>query len=303
METIKINMPRASTIQTNGVNLHVMQAGDKDGEPILLLHGFPEFWYGWHKQITPLAEAGYRVIVPDQRGYNLSDKPNGIEAYRVEELVKDMIGLIDHFGYEKVRLVGHDWGAIVAWFLAMWHPDRFEQLVIANVPHPYVFSHFLKTQPSQMMKSWYAVSFQMPVIPEMMIRANNYAMFANILADTGRLNEREINLYRQAWSQDGAMTAMVNWYRAYIQQSPKRKNDGKIHVDTLMLWGMKDFALSHEMAPPSIEQCDNGHLIFFKGANHFVQHERAEQITEMMQTFFAQGLQGIRETYPEQTLD
>jgi pimeloyl-ACP methyl ester carboxylesterase len=125
-------------VQTNEIRLHVVQAGPRSGIPIVFLHGFPEFWYGWKKQIPTLAEAGFRVIVPDQRGYNLSDKPKGIRNYRLDELVKDIVGLIDSLEYEKVNLVGHDWGAIVAWTLAYQHPKRLQRLSILNVPHPVV---------------------------------------------------------------------------------------------------------------------------------------------------------------------
>jgi pimeloyl-ACP methyl ester carboxylesterase len=132
-----------STIETNGIQLHVVQAGPKSGVPVVLLHGFPEFWYGWRKQIPALVEAGCRVIVPDQRGYNLSDKPKGIKSYGVFTLVDDIIGLIDALGYEKVNLVGHDWGAVVAWTLAIKYPERLQRLSIMNVPHPAVMKRFL----------------------------------------------------------------------------------------------------------------------------------------------------------------
>src|SRR5512138_809597 len=151
-----------STIKTNGIQLHVVQAGPKNGIPVLLLHGFPEFWYGWRKQIPALAEAGCRVIVPDQRGYNLSDRPKGIRAYRVDELVADVVGLIDALEYERVNVVGHDWGALVAWMLAIRHPERLHRLGIVNVPHPAVIRHFLRRDPEQMMRSWYAAFFQLP---------------------------------------------------------------------------------------------------------------------------------------------
>src|SRR5512134_3366243 len=127
-----------STIKTNGIQLHSVQAGPKDGIPVVLLHGFPEFWYGWRKQIPALAESGCRVIVPDQRGYNLSDKPRGVQAYCVDNLVNDIVGLIGALDYEKVNLVGHDWGALVAWMLAIKHPNRVHRLGIINVPHPTV---------------------------------------------------------------------------------------------------------------------------------------------------------------------
>jgi epoxide hydrolase 4 len=124
-----------STIETNGIRLHVVQAGPKSGVPLLLLHGFPENWRCWIKQMPALSAASCRVIVPDQRGYNLSDKPKGIKNYRVEELTKDILGLIDALEYEKVNLVGHDFGALVAWMLAIHHPERLHRLGIINVPH------------------------------------------------------------------------------------------------------------------------------------------------------------------------
>src|SRR5664279_5354974 len=145
-------------IQTNGVTLHVAQAGAPDAPLVILLHGFPEFWYGWHQQIPFLAEHGYRVCAPDQRGYNISDKPAGIDAYRVETLVDDVIGLINASGREKVYLVGHDWGAAVAWAVALLHPERLDKLVIMNVPHPKVFAETLRSSLRQMLKSWYADS-------------------------------------------------------------------------------------------------------------------------------------------------
>lgn len=278
---------KPTRIQTNGVELHVMQAGKSSGAPVILLHGFPEFWYGWHHQMTPLADAGYHVIVPDQRGYNLSDKPKDIAAYRVDELVKDIIGLIDHYGYDKVRLAGHDWGALVAWHVAMWHPERLQQLVIANVPHPYIFSRFLRSNPQQFFKSWYAGAFQIPLLPEFAAQANNYALFSGVLKqEVPTLSEQELDLYREAWSQDGALSAMINWYRAYIQKSPVKRTDGRITVPTLMLWGMDDFALSREMAEPSIEMCDEGNLVFFKDTGHFVQHLKAARVSELMIEFF-----------------
>src|SRR5215213_5592847 len=163
-----------STIRTNGIRLHVVQAGPKSGTPVLLLHGFPEFWYGWKKQIPALVDAGCRVIVPDQRGYNLSDKPKGIKNYRVDEMVKDIVGLIDALDYEKVNLVGHDWGAGVAWMLAHQHPERLHRLSIMNVPHPLVMRRFVQRDFEQMRRSWYIFFFQLPWLPEAGMRADNW---------------------------------------------------------------------------------------------------------------------------------
>jgi pimeloyl-ACP methyl ester carboxylesterase len=294
-ETILVNIPKPAYIDTNGIKLHVMQAGDKNSAPVLMLHGFPEFWYAWHDYITPLSEAGYRVILPDQRGYNLSDKPEGSAAYRTDILVDDMIGLMDALGHEQVRLVGHDWGAIVAWYLAMWYPERIEQLVIANVPHPKVFKNFLKNSPKQMLKSWYAGMFQIPVLPEMAARANNWQLFANVMREVPGITEREVRLYQQAWSQPGAMTAMINWYRAMVRHETQAPTDNiRITVPTLMLWGQQDFALSYEMAIPSIKMCDNGYLIPFPDANHFVQHEKSEEVTNILINYFSEGLAAVK---------
>ena len=150
-----------SYIETNGIRLHVVQAGPQSGTPVVLLHGFPENWRCWRRQIPALVEAGCRVIVPDQRGYNLSDKPEGVKAFSMDELFKDVIGLIDVLGYEKVNLVGHDWGAAVAWVVANQHPERLHRLGILNVPHPEVMKRFLKRDLEQLRRSWYIFFFQL----------------------------------------------------------------------------------------------------------------------------------------------
>ncbi len=161
----------ATFIHTNGVRLHVVQHGPVDGPLVILLHGFPEFWYGWRKQIPALAAAGYRVWAPDQRGYNLSDKPTGIDAYTLDQLVADVIGLIDAAGCDKVYLVGHDWGAAVAWWMALKYPQRVIKLVVSNVPHPIVMNRTVRRNFDQLRKSWYIFFFQIPWLPERLIRA------------------------------------------------------------------------------------------------------------------------------------
>jgi pimeloyl-ACP methyl ester carboxylesterase len=263
-----------------------------------MLHGFPEFWYGWHQQISPLAEAGYRVIVPDQRGYNLSDKPEGVENYRVEHLVQDMVSLLDELEYERVRLVGHDWGALVAWYLALWHPERLRQLVIMNVPHPYVFNKTLRTNPEQLLRSWYAGAFQLPSLPEQLLKFNDFGQLASIMQRDANLRDDQLRRYKEAWSQPGALTTMLNWYRALFRHPPAQTGDGRVHVPTLMLWGMKDFALSSSMAEPSIEMCEEGKLVFFKEASHFVQHDKAERVNALVLDFFKNGLQFDDEPAP-----
>lgn len=271
-------------IETNGVRLHVVQAGPQSGIPVVLLHGFPEFWYGWRKQIPALAEAGCRVIAPDQRGYNLSDKPRGVKAYRLQHLVEDMLGLIDALEYEKVNIVGHDWGALVAWMLAIQQPKRLHRLGIINVPHPAVMRRFLTRDPEQMGRSLYALFFQLPWLPELTVRLSASLS----LRRTGHGNaftDEDIRKYKEAWSQPGALTSMLNWYRAAARHQPHITEDMRVRVPTLMLWGVKDVALSYRMARPSLDYCAKGNLIFFPDATHWVQHEEAEEVNRHLVSF------------------
>jgi epoxide hydrolase 4 len=277
-----------SYIETNGVKLHVVQAGPKSGVPVILLHGFPEFWYGWRKQIPALAEAGCRVIVPDQRGYNLSDKPKGVKNYDVYTLVDDILGLIDALEYEKVNLVGHDWGAIVAWTLANKYPERLHKLSIMNAPHPAVMKRFLLRDFEQMRRSWYVYLFQLPWIPEAWMKRDNWRGAASALRGDGRIHtftNEDIVKYKEAWSQPEAMTSMLNWYRAAVRYQLPIPKDPRIKVPTLMMWGMKDFALSHRMARPSMDYVDEGNLILFPDATHWVQLDAAEEVNHYLVDF------------------
>lgn len=283
----KINLEK-SFIQVNGIRLHVVQAGPKTGPPVLLLHGFPEYWYGWRKQIPALAQAGCRVIAPDQRGYNLSDKPAGIRAYRVHELVNDVVGLIDALEYEKINLVGHNWGAVVAWALAIWRPERLHRLGILNAPHPAVMARFLSRDPDQLRRSWYVGYFQIPWLPEAGLRAQDLRWLARALRGSGKLHtfsKEDILEYKKAWSQPGALTAMLNWYRAAVQYRPAIPKDSRVRVPTLMLWGMKDVALTHRLARPSMDYCDDGRLVLFPEATHWVQLDEAEEVTKHLLDF------------------
>jgi len=277
-----------SYIETNGIRLHVVQAGPKSGIPVILLHGFPEFWYGWRKQIPALVEAGCRVIVPDQRGYNLSDKPKGVKSYSVYTLVDDIIGLIDALGYEKVNLVGHDWGAVVAWALAIKYPERLHRLSIMNVPHPAVMKKFLQRDFEQLRRSWYGGFFQLPWLPEKILSANGFHEMIRGVRNSAKKNTfttEDFEKYKEAWSQPGAMTAMINWYRAVVRFPPEMPNDPRIKVPTLMMWGMKDSAQSHRMARPSMDYVDEGNLIFFPEATHWVHLDAAEEVNHYLIDF------------------
>jgi pimeloyl-ACP methyl ester carboxylesterase len=248
-------------VATNGVNLHVVQDGPQDGPLVILLHGFPEFWYGWRHQIPALAEAGYWVWAPDQRGYNLSDKPQEISAYGLGDLAKDIVGLIDAAGREKAFIIGHDWGAAVAWWIAINYPDRVEKVGILNVPHPSVMVKTLRSQPRQLLKSWYIFFFQIPCLPEFLISRGNWRAAKQMMrssARSGSFSAEDLEAYQKAWSQPHAFTSMINWYRAAVRNSLRMSRSNRVTVPTLMIWGAKDVALDRSMAQPSIDRCDEG---------------------------------------------
>jgi len=272
-------------IPTNGVTLHAVAAGPEDGPLVLLLHGFPEFWYGWRRQIPALAAAGFRVLAPDQRGYNLSDRPRALSAYSLDALANDALGLIDASGRERVYLVGHDWGAMVAWWVALIAPHRVQRLAILNVPHPTVAYRALRTSPEQMLRSTYAAFFQLPRLPEAFLRRGGAAWMLRASSRPGTFTRADLTCYREAWSRPGALTAMLNWYRAALRY-PFRPPMERVQPPTLILWGRHDTALRWQSALESLKLCEQGELIYYP-ASHWVQHEMAEQVSRELLGFFA----------------
>jgi pimeloyl-ACP methyl ester carboxylesterase len=272
----------------NGVRLHAVATGPIGGPLLILLHGFPEFWYSWRKQIKPLADAGYRVVAPDQRGYNLSSKPAGISDYAVSNLTADVIAIADQLGHDKFFLAGHDWGAAVAWATALQYPQRLKKLAILNVPHPAVFLRTINSNPRQMLRSWYLAFFQLPRIPEARFSANNFAMGTKSLVASSRpgtFTAVDLNLYREAWSHRGTVTAMINWYRAFARRRPQPR-DSQVHVPTRILWGQLDKFLLPEMAQDSLKYCDTAELTYFPNATHWLQHEEPEAVNAALIEFF-----------------
>ena len=272
-------------IQTNGVTLHTVMAGPADGPIVLLLHGFPEFWYGWRSQIPALTAAGFRVWAPDQRGYNLSDKPRGVGAYGLGKLTADVLGLIDAAGHERVYLVGHDWGAMVAWGVALLAPERMGHVTILNVPHPVVARRRLTTDPRQMMRSTYAMFFQLPRLPEATVRAFDWRLTTRTLRQTslpGTFSDADLAVYRRAWAQPGAMTAMLNWYRAAARPPDREWPGPLVFAPTTIIWGKQDFALRSIMAEESAALCEDGELIWLPDNTHWVQHEAAGTVNRIL---------------------
>jgi len=283
-------------ITANGIRLHVVQTGPTDGPPIILLHGFPEFWYGWRQQISFLAEAGFRVWAPDQRGYNLSDKPRGLDAYNLDVLAADAVGLIDAATESRpdraASLVGHDWGGAVSWWVAAKYPEKVHRLVVLNCPQGGVLLKHLRHNRRQMRRQWYMFFFQLLWLPEAVCRARNWGLLVRMLESTSRpgtFSPADLELYRQSWSQPGAFSAMLNWYRAMFRRSPAPAPRKPIAMPALLLWGARDRFLGRELAQPSIDLCADGHLEFIEEASHWVQHEEPQRVNARILSFLRDG--------------
>ncbi len=276
-------------IVTNGIRLHCAVAGPPDGDLVIALHGFPEFWRGMSGVITGLARAGYRVVAPDQRGYNLSEKPEGIDAYSVDEMALDVVGLIDAMGRESAHVVGHDWGAAVAWWLALTRPERVRRLVVINVPHPSVFAREVRGNRKQLRKSWYIFAIQVPALPERLAFGRRTRQrFSRAIAGTanpGSFTPDYLAHLREAWAQPGAAQGMLNWYRASVRRRPGRLADKRVHVPTLIIWGRKDVALSDSMVQPSADLCDDVRVEWFDDATHWVLHDEPERTSALILDF------------------
>ncbi|QHT70574.1 alpha/beta hydrolase [Rhodocytophaga rosea] len=276
------------TYQVNGIDLHVIEKGHKGQPVIIFLHGFPEFWYGWQKQMEYFAEKGFHVIVPDQRGYNMSSKPQSISSYRITTLAEDILQLIHYTGREKVYLVGHDWGGAVAWTLAYLHPELLNKVIILNMPHPRVFIKTVRTDMIQMIKSWYIGFFQLPVA-EKFLSMNQYRMIQNSLLHTslpGTFSKADLQQYRQAWQQPEALHSMINWYRAAMHyKNPFSSGNQQVKVPLLLIWGEKDKFLQPKMAQKSLRYCQNGRLHLIKDATHWLHHEKSSEVNKLIYQF------------------
>jgi pimeloyl-ACP methyl ester carboxylesterase len=277
--------------EVDGVRLHYVEAGE--GPLVLLLHGFPEFWYGWHRQIPMLADAGFRVVAPDMRGYNLSDKPRGWRNYERGLLSGDVANLVRALGAERAHVVGHDWGGAVAWCTAMDHPGVVDRLVVLDAGHPVRYVAHLR-QPRQLLKSWYVFFFQIPGLPEAAVRAGNWRLFRNAFekdARPGAFDPEEIERYIEAWSKPGAIKAQIDYYRAAIRGTPfsmrrLREANPPVQAPTMVIWGENDRYGVPEVGRPEPEEAPNlERFVILPGASHWVQHEEPERVGQLLVEF------------------
>ena len=278
------------------VRLHYVEAGE--GPLVVLLHGFPQFWYEWRHQIPALVEAGFRVVAPDMRGYNLSDKPPGVRSYRVELLARDVARLILACGEQPAAVVGHDWGAIVAWIAAMRYPRRVGRLAILNVPHPARFLDGLLC-PRQLLRSSYMFFFQIPRLPEAVIRAGDFALLRSALhrdpVRPGTFAAEDIERYVQAMAQPGALTATLNYYRALLRNPRKtRALLKRIEAPVLVIWGERDRFLSRRLAePPPLWVPNLLRLQRLPNASHWVAEDRPQEVNALLLEFLCSPISAL----------
>jgi pimeloyl-ACP methyl ester carboxylesterase len=277
----------------NGVALHVVLSGPPSGQPLVFLHGFPEFWFGWRHQIDHFVSSGYRVIIPDQRGYNLSGKPEGVASYSIDLLAKDIVGLLDVVTDSKAFVVGHDWGAILTWYLAARYSEKVGRAAMLSVPHPRAFIKTVIKNPTQLRKSWYVTFFQLPWLPERILRRGDWALLVKALRDTsprGVFSDADLEVYKESWNRKGALTAMLNWYRAALLSPSKLAVDPKasrVKTPSLLIWGKNDQFAVGRMARESLHYCDDGRLEMLDRATHWVQHEEPARVNNLLSQFFA----------------
>ncbi|MFT4922422.1 MAG: pimeloyl-ACP methyl ester carboxylesterase [Haloarculaceae archaeon] len=297
------------TARVNGIDCHYVSVAPDpaavdhptgDAPLVVLLHGFPEFWYAWRHQLDPLAAAGYRVVAPDLRGYNRTTQPSGVDSYHPAELAADVRGLIEHLGYAQAAVVGHDWGGAVAWELAIREPEVVRQLSILNAPHPEAYRQTLRRSPEQLLRSWYVFLFQVPWLPERLLAVDDYRVLERLLSDTVRpeaFTDAEIARYKAAMRRSGSPSGPINYYRAIARATAGRQlrslvpgadvRDATVRVPTLVVWGEQDTALSTDLLDGLDEYVPDLRVERLPEASHWVQADDPERVTEELVDFLA----------------
>ncbi|MEM7590732.1 MAG: alpha/beta hydrolase [Cyanobacteria bacterium P01_A01_bin.83] len=274
-------------IETNGIKLHYVDQGT--GKLMLMLHGFPEFWYSWRYQIEEFAQ-DYHTVAIDLRGYNDSDKPEGVEAYQMSEFIEDVKGVIEGLGYQDCILVAHDWGGAIAWNFAYAYPEMVEQLIVLNIPHPAKFAAGLKT-PQQLLKSWYIFAFQIPWLPEWLLQLNDYQAikeaFSGMAIDKTAFSDGDLNAYRDAAAKPGALTAMINYYRGIFSKlfEGGQQQWSVLEVPTLTIWGENDTAFGKELTYGTDAYVRDWQIKYIPSCSHWVQQEQPALVNQYIREF------------------
>jgi len=298
---------RHETARVNGVDLHyVTVAPDREAVDhptgaaplVVLLHGFPGFWYDWRNQLDPLAAAGYRVVAPDMRGYNRSSAPRGVDSYRPAALVADVRGLIEHRGAPAATVVGHDWGGVVAWETAIREPDVVDRLATLNAPHPAAYRRALTRSPAQLLRSWYVFAVQLPWLPEQLLSADRYAVLERGLESTGAsraFTAADVERYRAAMERTDSLSGPLNYYRAMGRETVEEgvrsllpggtERDRTVDAPTLVVWGERDPVLGTELLVGLEEWVPQLRVRRLAEAGHWPHLEAPERVTDELLSF------------------
>jgi pimeloyl-ACP methyl ester carboxylesterase len=298
---------RHEAARINGVDLHYVTV-PPDPEAVdhptgaaplvVLLHGFPSFWYAWRGQLDALADAGYRVVAPDMRGYNRSSAPPGVDSYRPGELVGDVRGLIEHRGAPQATVVGHDWGGLVAWETAIREPDVVDRLAVLNAPHPAAYEQRVLQSPTQLLRSWYVAAFQLPWVPERLLSAGDYALLERGFEETATpdaFTPADVERYRAAMDRTDSLSGPINYYRAMARETIEEgvesllpwedERDRTVEAPTLVLWGEQDPALEAGLTDGLERWVPDVRVRRFPDSSHWVHLDASERVTDELQSF------------------
>ncbi len=274
-------------VEANGLTFEVDQCGDGD-TLALCLHGFPEHSFSWRYQLPMLSDLGYKAWAPNMRGYGKSSRPPFIEDYSMDNLLADVAGLIDASGCEKVVLIAHDWGALIAWQFAIQQVRPLEKLIICNVPHPGPMQRELRKR-AQLKKSWYVFFFQIPWLPERMMGRNDAEGIAEAFRNSCELPEmfpdEVVGVYQRNAAQPGALNAMINYYRAAFRDRKGAQRLDMIQTPTLIVWGEEDIALTKESTYGTEDYVSDLTIRYLPRISHWVQQEAPETVNAMMSAF------------------
>jgi pimeloyl-ACP methyl ester carboxylesterase len=287
----------------NGVRFHYVEAGapdpplsGDDRELVVLLHGFPEFWYAWHRQIPRLAAAGYHVVAPDMRGYNRTEAPPNVADYDVEHLVSDVAALVRDHGYDRAHVVGHDWGGVVAWEVGLRDPHWLDRLAVLNAPHPAAYDRELRAGTDQLLRSWYAVAFQVPWVPETVLHRGADRLFERVFPEDASspdaFSAADVARYREAFADRETCRAAIDYYRALFRRRVRERAaalpgvrpphgpspETPIEAPTLLLWGVEDRALSPRLTTGLERWVPDLRVERFPDASHWVQADAPERV-------------------------
>lgn len=269
--------------RVNGIRLHYAEMGT--GPLVILLHGFPECWYEWRYVMIHLAER-FHVVAPDLRGYNMSDKPFGVDKYTLDELALDISGLIEALGEERAHIVGHDWGGSIAWHMGMYHPERVDRLAVINAPHPAALARELRG-PEQLARSAYVLFFQLPLFPEAVMRSVLRFALPATARVPGAFSKEALDVYENGISQPHAATAMINYYRAIVRDNFPSSSEPTLLIGrpTLLIWGMEDFALGSGLAEGLEEWVPDLRVVRVEECGHWVPEERPGPAADSLMRF------------------